>query len=419
MVVRLLQRAESRPAENPADRVPWFIVVLSFTLASGVTVSAIYIPQPILDYVAADLSVNHTTAALTASLAQLGYALGVLMLLPLGEIRRPRSLIVVQTTLAAIALLACSVSPTLSCLCVFLFAAGAVAGVVQLLAPLASRLAAPGRRETATASIVAGLALGIFGGRAGATVTAEFLGWRWVYVIAGVLVMAMAILLGTVIDRRISPARSSSYWSMLVTMPGILRRSRGLRYAAGFQFCAFSSFNAAWTVASLHLGGVLGLDAVSIGLFSLIGLTSVLVVPFVGKVVKAVGYGWVRLFALIAGACSAVALLLGSAHVVVTFVAMAGMALMNFCIQVPNMLSFFKETGDASPRANSMFIFITFTGGAVGAQIGAALYESGGIVGTVHYCLAMIGLGFVLLAATAFRRRHCRRHVKSDPGAAR
>ncbi|PZU01544.1 MAG: hypothetical protein DI630_12055 [Gordonia sp. (in: high G+C Gram-positive bacteria)] len=397
--------ADDRATRQPGTKAIWTMVVFAFALASGVTVSVIYIPQPILAYVSDTFGVDHATSAWTASAAQFGYAVGVLILVPIGEIRPPRTLIQTQIAFTAATLLLCAVAPHLWLLCLLLLIAGGGASVVQLLNPLASRLAPTGAaRENATAVIVAGLALGIFGGRAGATLTAELIGWRWVYVIAAILVTAMILLVGSVVDRELPAAREASYTAMVRSMPRLFATSRSLRYSSAYQFLAFGAFNAGWTVSALHLMDTLGFSATEAGAFALIGLSSALIVPFTGRLIRLSSYDTVRCLGLTVGALSAAGLLVNARSVVVVGFCLAGLALMNFTVQVPNQVSFFEETGSASPRANAVFIFFTFTGAAIGAQLGALFYQWWTVSGTAWFSLALASTGLALLAFSRVTR---------------
>jgi len=397
--------ARTPPHRKPHDRLPWSIVIFAFALASGVTVSVIYLPQPILAYVGTEFETDHAGVAWTATAAQFGYAVGVLLLVPLGEIRNPRTVIRVQVATTAALVLLCAVAPQLWLLCLMLLIAGAGASVVQLLSPLATRMAPARQRENATALIVAGLALGIFGGRAGAAVAAELFGWRWVFAIAACGVLSMVVALGVVIDKKLVPTSTVRYAQLVRTLPTVFVRSAALRSSSGYQFLAFSAFNAGWTVAVLHLTDNLGFTPIEAGLFALVGLSSAVLVPFVGKLLKATGFDTVRLIGFTVGAVSSGLILAFPDSPAVLAIGLTGLALMNFVVQVPNQVSFFEQAGDASPRANAVFIFFTFTGAAIGAELGAVLYQQWTIRGTLCFSLAMTVVALLALAGTGLRRR--------------
>ncbi|MGW0039864.1 MFS transporter [Gordonia sp. NPDC003376] len=378
---------------------PWWLVVVVGAVVSGVTVSIVYLPQPVLAWVASTFGVSASTAAWTASAVQAGYAIGVLTLVPAGEICRPRRLIRIQLVFTAVMLVICVVAPQLWLLCLLLFLAGAGASVVQLLNPLASRVAPPEHAGNATAVIVAGLAVGIFGGRALATLIAEAWGWRIVYLVAGATVAAMVIVVGSVLDRHAPPERVATYRAMIASLPAILRSSPAVRYASALQFLAFSSFNAAWTVAALYLVDHAGMSSTQAGVFALVGLVAAVVTPFAGTMMSVIGDDGVRVAALAMGCTGALILLVEPTDTVVIGIALAGLATMNFVVQVPNQVSFFAEVAAASPRANAIFIFSTFTGAAIGAKVGAELYESFGIAGTAAYSLSAAAAGLTIIAA--------------------
>ncbi|MEN0137896.1 MAG: MFS transporter [Rhodococcus sp. (in: high G+C Gram-positive bacteria)] len=388
--------------------------MIGLALASGVAVSVIYLPQPLLASVGAEFGVSHASAAWAATTAQFGYGIGVLLLVPVGEIRSPRRLVRLQFAVTAVIVLICAAAPGLWMLCIMLLIAGGAASVAQLLGPLAARLAPTRQRENATALIIAGLALGIFGGRVGASVVADTTGWRWVFVMSAVALLAMILLLGAVIAKNVRPTNSRSYPSLLSTLPGLFAHTGALRAASGYQFLAFSSFNACWTVAALHLTDRLGFTPIEAGLFALVGLCAAVIVPFTGKLARAAGHDTVRVAGFTTGVVSSVALIVRPEQPIVLAAALAGLALMNFVVQVPNQVSIYDTTGDAGPRANAIFIFFTFIGAAIGAEVGAVLYQHGNITATAAFSLAMAMLAITaLVAGRGFRalRQHRRAHT--------
>ncbi|MGW4336413.1 MFS transporter [Rhodococcus koreensis] len=430
----VLSSEPERPAtvRNDASGRHWLIIVLGLAVASGVAVSVIYLPQPLLAHVGAEFGVSHAVAAWAATAAQLGYGIGVLLLVPVGEIRSPRRLVRIQFTITAVVVLICAAAPKLWMLCLMLLIAGGAASVAQLLGPLAARLAPAHQRENATALIIAGLALGIFGGRVGAAVIADMTGWRWVFVTAAIALLAMVRLLGAVVATDLRPTNTISYKTLLSSLPCLFTQTGTLRAASGYQFLAFSSFNAGWTVAALHLTERLGFTPIETGLFALVGLGSAVLVPFTGKLIRATGHDTVRLMGFTVGAASSVALIVSPSHPVVLAAAFAGLAVMNFVVQVPNQVSIYDTTGDAGPRANAIFIFFTFIGAAIGAEVGAILYQHGTITATAVFSLSMAVLAIAVLIVTQafrildrrrrpheFRRRHTPRRSATRPRAGR
>ncbi|MDI9977217.1 MFS transporter [Rhodococcus sp. IEGM 1307] len=404
------------PVRSEAVGRHWLIIVLGLALASGVAVSVIYLPQPLLAYVGAEFGASHAVAAWAATAAQFGYGIGVLLLVPVGEIRSPRRLVRIQFAVTAVIVLICAAAPQLWLLCLILLIAGGAASVAQLLGPLAARLAPTHQRENATALIIAGLALGIFGGRVGAAIIADMTGWRWVFVAAAVALLAMVLVLGVVVGADLRPTTAILYKTLLGSLPGLFARTGTLRAASGYQFLAFSSFNAVWTVAALHLTERLGFTPIETGLFALVGLFSAVLVPFTGTLMRATGHDTVRSMGFAIGAVSSVTLIVSPSHPIVLGAALAGLAVMNFVVQVPNQVSIYDATGDAGPRANAIFIFFTFIGAAIGAEIGAVLYQYGTITATGVFSLGMALLALTaLVIAQAFRIRGRRRMCVRRP----
>lgn len=409
-------RRRDGPDRPPGTRGPWGIVVFVFAVAAGATVSVLYTPQPIIEYVAAQFNVSAATAAGVAAVSQVGYAIGVLLLVPIGEIWSPRRLIQWQMGLTAAALVACAAAPSFALLCCWVLIAGAGAGVVQLLSPLATRLAPAGDSDNAVAAIVAGSTIGVFGGRSLATAVADLAGWRTTYIVSAIVVSAAVLALSLVLDRHLPVMRRASYASTLRSMPRLLRTSPSLRVSSAIQFVTFSAFNAGWTVAVLGLSREHGFTAMQAAAFSLVGLAASVVLPFVGRFVALTSHTVVRVSALGAGVLSTGVLLLCPGSLVALGVWLAGLAVMNFVAQVPNQMSTLAEVGDAGMRANALFIFSAFLGGAVGTQAGAQLFQRWGLGGTAWYCLGITTVTAVCLLSAALRRSARGRRQRTAPG---
>uniref|UniRef100_UPI000B203B14 MFS transporter n=1 Tax=Streptomyces specialis TaxID=498367 RepID=UPI000B203B14 len=170
-------------------------LIALFAVACGVGVSTIYLAQPLITVIADSLGISESAAGLVATLAQAGYATGILLLVPLGDLVRPRRLVTVLLLATSGCLLVAAAAPGLPVLLAASFAAAACTVVPQILIPLATRLTPPDRAGRTVATLATGLYLGLFGSRVRGGLLGEAAGWRAVYVAAAVTTAATALAL--------------------------------------------------------------------------------------------------------------------------------------------------------------------------------------------------------------------------------
>ncbi|WP_312927564.1 MFS transporter, partial [Pseudescherichia sp.] len=168
---------------------PALIVLMS--VATGLTVASNYYAQPLLDTIARAFSLSSSQAGFIVTAAQLGYAAGLLLLVPLGDMFERRTMIVVMTLLAAGGMLITATSQSLG----MMILTGLFSVVAQILVPLAATLATPAKRGKVVGTIMSGLLLGILLARTVAGLLANLGGWRTVYWVATVLMVVMAFAL--------------------------------------------------------------------------------------------------------------------------------------------------------------------------------------------------------------------------------
>ncbi|HEX7816383.1 MFS transporter, partial [Dyella sp.] len=222
-------------------------------------------------------------SGLVAMLPQLGYACGMLFLVPLADLFENRRLTVVTLVCCAIMLGLAAVAPTAPW---FLFAvcvAGAASCAIQILVPLAAAMAHPDHRGTAVGNVMSGVMVGILLSRPLASLVAGSFGWRWFYGLLAVMnaVLAAALYLG--LPQR-HPDRVSSYRALLLSLVTLWRRERVLRrysISAGIAMAAFTAF---WTAVGLRLAqSPFGLSAHGLALFAFAGVAGTVVAPLAGR----------------------------------------------------------------------------------------------------------------------------------------
>ena len=407
----MTQGAAEQTRTPPTAEVPWTPRLLALAVAAAVAVSVIYIPQSLLTDVAADLGVTPGAAGLVATAVQAGYALGILLLVPLADRVHPRRQVTVQSVLLAGALALSAVLPTVAAVVAGFAVVGLVANIAQVIIPAAGRLAPPERRGTTTATIVGSLSVGIFGGRILASLVVETTGWRWVAVGFALLVLATVPFTRRALRDAAVPAEAgTSYPRLLLDTLALVRRSPELGQSALLQFFVFATFNSAWTVMVLHLTAEpFGWSVRTAGLFGLGGLAAGLTTPLSGRLVDRFGT------LPVAGGALAV-MLLAMASVVVDADRLVPFALSMFAATAAGQLHQSAHQNRVlavdparAAQANTVFMFFVFLGGSAGAFLGPAAYAAGGMARVGLVCCGLLVLALVAWAAVSRRDRRAAR----------
>lgn len=214
-------------------------LTLLFAIAGGAAVGNLYWSQPLLDFIAADLRTGTAGAGWLVTATQIGYAVGVLLLVPLGDVLNRRALVPAAILGVAVALLASAFSPTFSVLLVTLSLVGLTTVAGQILAPLAGDLADDATRGRVVGTVVSGILVGILVSRTVSGLVAAAFGWRAIYVVAAALAVVLAILLRRSIPELASRTRLR-YPALIGSVFGIVRRERVVRWSlvlGGTSFC--------------------------------------------------------------------------------------------------------------------------------------------------------------------------------------
>ncbi|MFF5306466.1 MFS transporter [Streptomyces sp. NPDC013161] len=375
----------------------WVILVLS--LACGVGVSTIYFPQAISSLVAADLGVSTGSAALVVTAAQFGYAAGIFLLVPLGDRLPHRPLIVTLLVLTAAGLLAASAAPSLP----LLVAASAVTGVTtvvpQIIIPMAAGLVPAERRGAVTGTLLSGLIGGILLARTFSGTLGEKFGWRAPYVVAAVIVLALAAILSRVVPLT-TPSTRRGYPSLIAAPLHLLRTEPDLRRSCLYQATVFAGFSAAWTTLTLLVTGpTYAMGAQTVGVLGLVGAASMFSTPLAGRLADRRGPDTVTLLAMLGTIASAAVLVPAYRGGATGLLALAaGMLLLDVAVQsgqVANQARIFALRPEARARINTAYMTCAFLGGSAGSWLGVRTYDRfgwRGVTGLVA-ALAVMGLG--------------------------
>jgi predicted MFS family arabinose efflux permease len=372
---------------------------LVLAIACGVAVSSIYFPQAVVPLIARDLGVPPESAALVATVAQLGYALGLFLLVPLGDRVPHRPLLLTLLGLTATGLVVAGLAPNLPVLLVLGAAVGVTTVVPQVLLPMAAGLVPDDRRGAVTGTLLSGLLAGILLARTFGGVLGEWLGWRGPYLVAAGLVVLVAGALARAVPAT-TPTSRQRYPALLGTALRLLATEPDLRRSGTYQALMFGAFSAAWTsVVLLLTGPTYGLDARAVGLLALVGAGSVLVSPVAGRRADRSGPGAVNLVCFVGALLSAGVLALAAGGGWPGLVALAaGMLLLDVAVQaggVANQARIFALRPEVRSRLNTAYTTCGFLGGAAGSWLGIQAQVRLGWVGVCG--LVGLAAGIALL----------------------
>lgn len=253
-------------------------VVLLFAVACGLSVANIYFAQPLLDTMAQDLSITPAVIGGVVTLTQIGYAFGLMLIVPLGDLLDRRKLIVGQTALSAIALTIVGTAPNAIVLLAGMVLVGLLAVVIQVLVAYAATLAAPADRGRTIGTVTSGVVSGILLARFAAGALADLGGWRVVYLTSAALTLVLAALLARALPRHApQPMAGSSYAKLLRSTLALFAGEPVLRERAVFALLIFASFSVFWSSVVLPLAAPpLSLSHTAIGMLGIAGLAGAL-----------------------------------------------------------------------------------------------------------------------------------------------
>jgi predicted MFS family arabinose efflux permease len=333
-------------------------------VACGLAVANIYYAQPLLALIADSFHISHGAATAVVTANQIGYALGLILMLPLGDLVNNRKLTSRTLIGTALALGIAAASPNVGLFLAMSVLIGVASVVAQILIPLAAHLASGEARGRAVGQVMSGLLLGILLARTVASLAAAAWGWRSIYVISAVLMVATSVALARVLPDR-QPDHQATYRRLMVSVVQVARAEPVLRYHAASQALLFATFSAFWTAITYELIGVHHLGQAAVGVFALVGAAGAATAPLAGRLGDR-GHGATgRIVFILVGVAAMVLANLGAGSVVL--LAAAG-ALLDLAVQGHQVLSqrdVYSLRADARARINTVFMTSVFLGGAV------------------------------------------------------
>jgi predicted MFS family arabinose efflux permease len=373
----------------------------------AVTVANLYYAQPLLHAISSGLHVSGSAASLLVTVSQLGYAAGLLFIVPAGDITRRRPLLTALLAVTAVGLAGCAFAPQLPVLGAFTLLVGITSVVVQMLVPYAATLASGTERGKVIGTLMGGLLIGILLSRTFAGAVSQLAGWRAVYAVAAVLIAVNAIAL-----RRTLPDHPKeldiSYAEQMRGVFEVARKEPVLRWRSLIAACGFGTFGCFWTTVTFLLASPrYGFNELEIGLFALVGAAGAITAMAGGRQLDSRPHlRWP-----VTGVALALLLLsyipIGFAGGNIGWLGLAlliiGTLLMDACVQgahVTNQSVIYDLLPEARSRITTVYITTMFAGGAVGSAAGAQAYAHWGWTGATIMAAVFPALGLLFWAAS-------------------
>ena len=350
-------------------------VVLLFAIACGLAVSNVYYAQPLLDAMAEAFAMSPASIGIVITLTQIGYGIGLVLLVPLGDLLNRRRLIVTQTLLSAVALLMIALAPNSLWLLLGMTLTGLLAVVTQVLVAYAATLAIPAQRGRVVGVVTSGIVVGILLARTVAGAMADLAGWRAIYLLSAGLTLLMAILLLRVLPRHESARPSSAYGALIVSVFRLFKQEPVLRQRAILALLTFASAMVLWTPMVLPLAAPpLSLSHSEIGLFGLAGAAGALAAARAGHLADR-GLGqWVSSVSLLLMLASWLPIALTQSSLWALLLGVITLDLGLQAVHVTSQSMIYSVRPEAQSRFTAGYMLFYSIGSAVGSILSTATY---------------------------------------------
>ncbi|MGK9052074.1 MFS transporter [Neorhizobium sp. CSC1952] len=377
---------------------------MTFVMAAacGLVAANLYYAQPLAGPIAASIGLPAHATGLIVTLTQIGYGLGLLLIVPLGDLLENRRLILTMIGAVTLALVAAGLSTASVPFLAASLAIGLGSTAVQMIVPFAASLAPDAMRGRVVGNVMSGLMVGIMMARPVASFIARFSSWHLVFFLSAAVMVVLGFVLAARLPKRV-PQTRLSYFSLLSSMGTLYATQPVLRRRAFYQACQFAAFSLFWTVTPLVLAGpAFQLTQAGIALFALAGVAGAIASPIAGRLADRDLGRPATVFGI---AAVAIAFLIthiapeGSV-VALTLLTLAAI-LLDFGVTMTLVIgqrAIYGLGAELRSRLNGLFMATFFCGGAIGSAVGAWAFAEGGwlLASSIGLALPVIALLYFL-----------------------
>lgn len=371
-------------------------VLWTMIIGSGLVVANNYYNQPLLSLIAKDFRLAESSVSKISVLTQLGYALGLLFIVPLGDLLKRKRMILIDFALIIGSLVGICLAPSIYWLFPLSFLLGFSSVIPQIFVPMASDLAQPEKKVQAVGMVMSGLLIGILLSRVFSGIIGSYFGWRQVYGVAAVIMVLLWFAIYRFLPET-EPNYKGSYQGLMKSIVQLFRTEKPLQLAAFRGAAGFGSFSAFWTTLVFHLeSSPFHAGSEIAGAFGMVGAVGALAAAFFGKASKYMTTHRLIYYSIgLMLIAWLVFFLFGFSY----WGLVLGVILIDLGLQsmhVANQTIIFALNTTASNRVNTVYMTSYFIGGSLGTYVGAIAwshFEWYGVVGVgaVFTCLALLG----------------------------
>jgi predicted MFS family arabinose efflux permease len=374
------------------------LVMLVLAFACGASVANLYYAQPLLGLIRDSFGISAGTATLVVTVTQAGYAAGLALLLPLGDLLENRKLASRTLVVTAVALAAAAAAPSFGAFLAAAALVGVTSVVAQVLVPLAAHLAPAGSQGKYVGQVTGGLLLGIMLARTVASLAAAAWGWQSIYAISAAVMVVVALALARLLPRR-QPSHSATYPQLVASTVAVARAEPVLRRRAVSQALVFGAFTVYWTAIAYELTGQHHLSQAGVAVFALVGAAGAGVAPIAGRLGDR---GYSRAGRGVAVALGVAALLLADVGAASLALLAVSAVLLDFAVQTNHVLSvrdIYALRPEARARINSVYMTSIFVGGAAASAVTGIIEQHWGWTGVTVLAMIMVAAAGLLWLA--------------------
>ncbi len=378
---------------------------LIMAIATAFIVANIYYCQPLIVMIAKEFNISSAVAGRTSYLTQAGYAVGLFLVVPLGDMFERKKQIVFASILAIGALILAATAQSFLVLQMACFLIGFGSVVPQLILPLAANLAAPEQRGKAVGIIMSGLLVGILASRTLSGFIGEIYGWRMMLYIAAAICTAIVFLIHFRFPQSF-PSFGGTYKKLMLSIITLVKKEPILRECSAINFFVFMIFGSFWTNMVLLLANTpYNFESDQIGLFGLVGAAGALTAPLIGKLGDKgdpripIGYGLTILF------LAQLIFYFFSEQLVIFIIGIILLEMGQQAVHVSNQTRVYALDPAARNRLNTVLMTVSFIGAAVGSAIGLSLWQfkGWGAICIASSIMALSGLAIYLFTYKKLR----------------
>lgn len=369
----------------------WILAIIA-----SISVANLYYNQPLLNLISHDLKVSEFSANLIAMTTQIGYALGLLFIIPLGDLYKRKTIILINFSILVVSLLTIATAPNIYIILLASLLTGICSVMPQIFVPIAAQFSTPETKGKNVGMIISGLLTGILASRVVSGIAGEYMGWRFIFYVAAVLMVVCVIIIMRILPDIPSNFRGK-YSDLMKSLLSLVTDYPQLRISSLRAGIAFGSFLALWSSLAFKMEQAPFFAGNNvIGLLGLCGIMGALTASFIGRYVHILGVKRLNYIG-----CSLLFIAWLSLYIGQNSYAgiISGILLIDIgmqCIQLSNQTTIFALNPKASNRINTIFMTTYFAGGSLGTFLAGTFWHWFGWSGVVGTGIALTACSLVI-----------------------